>query len=335
MHVERHLLMEGSDGQEVLNPGAIAGEDGFGHLLPRVVRKPNFSRICHTIVKDGKVVQKIEPLLNPEKSYEKVGLEDSRITKIGNTYNLTCTAFDGITPRIELFQGNSIFDLKREGIVSPCITLGDAIKCVEDSPYYKSSLEELAKLHSKSLPVPNKDGVLFPEKIDGYYIMLQRIPNRIQLIKFQSPKDFSDSDYCETIFRDIEKHDLIGPKPGSMKVGAGAPPIKVGDKWLLLFHEVTPNDKKFVYTTEAALLDSDLKLIERTKEPLFKPEYSWEKIGTVNNVVFLTGAVPREDRIVGYYGGADRVIGCANITYKCLSELLPSLPKEQFIEIKA
>jgi predicted GH43/DUF377 family glycosyl hydrolase len=42
----------------------------------------------------------------------------------------------------------------------------------------------------------------------------------------------------------------------------------------------------------------------------------WEKIGNVNNVVFPTGAVLKEDTIFLYYGAADKCIACASFNLK-------------------
>ena len=56
--------------------------------------------------------------------------------------------------------------------------------------------------------------------------------------------------------------------------------------------------------------------------PLFKPEYSWELKGIVDNICFPTGAVINDDTLYVYYGAADEHIACASVS---LSELLKEL----------
>ena len=45
---------------------------------------------------DDKIIERdSEPLVYPTEKYEKKGIEDPRITKIGNTHYLLYTGFDG------------------------------------------------------------------------------------------------------------------------------------------------------------------------------------------------------------------------------------------------
>jgi predicted GH43/DUF377 family glycosyl hydrolase len=62
--------------------------------------------------------------------------------------------------------------------------------------------------------------------------------------------------------------------------------------------------------------------IARLPYPLFKPEFSWELKGEVNNVCFPTGAVVFDDTLYIYYGAADERIACASLS---LSDLLTEL----------
>ena len=52
------------------------------------------------------------------------------------------------------------------------------------------------------------------------------------------------------------------------------------------------------------------------------PEYEWELIGEVNNVVFPTGTALFGDTLFIYYGAADSLIACASVK---LSELVTEL----------
>jgi predicted GH43/DUF377 family glycosyl hydrolase len=93
------------------------------------------------------------------------------------------------------------------------------------------------------------------------------------------------------------------------KVGSAAPPIKVADNWLMIYHGVSRHGK---YRLGAALLGPDgTTLLARTADPIFEPVEKYEREGEVANVVFSCGAVVRDDTLFLYYGGADKVIGVA------------------------
>jgi predicted GH43/DUF377 family glycosyl hydrolase len=100
-------------------------------------------------------------------------------------------------------------------------------------------------------------------------------------------------------------------------------PIKTSEGWLVIYHGVSI-DK--VYSAGALLLDlkEPFKIIGRTKEPILKPETSYEKNGDVPNVVFPTGACILDDNLYVYYGGADKVCCVATIELDLLLEYLLS-----------
>ncbi len=158
----------------------------------------------------------------------------------------------------------------------------------------------------------NRNGVLFPRKINGKYIMLSR-----------------PSDNGHTTFGDIfisQSPDLIhwgehrwvmAPTSGwqSTKIGAGPIPIETPEGWLLFYHGVLTSCNGFVYSFGAALLDLEKpwKVIYRTAPYLLSPQTVYECIGDVPNVVFPCAALhdPDTDRIAIYYGGGDTVTALA------------------------
>jgi predicted GH43/DUF377 family glycosyl hydrolase len=99
----------------------------------------------------------------------------------------------------------------------------------------------------------------------------------------------------------------------SQKIGISATPIKTNKGWLLLYHGVSKFDHK--YRVGTILLDSNnpFKILRRSKYPILEPETQYEKNGIVNNVVFPCGAVVFEDKVMVYYGAADKAIGVAAI----------------------
>jgi beta-1,4-mannooligosaccharide/beta-1,4-mannosyl-N-acetylglucosamine phosphorylase len=158
----------------------------------------------------------------------------------------------------------------------------------------------------------NRNGVLFPRKINGKYVMLNR-----------------PSDNGHTPFGDIylsQSPDLIywgehrfvmSPVGGwqSTKVGAGPIPIETSEGWLLIYHGVLTSCNGFVYSAGAALLDLEQpwKVIYRTAPYLMSPQELYECVGDVPNVVFPCAALADAPtgRLAIYYGCADTVVGLA------------------------
>jgi len=72
------------------------------------------------------------------------------------------------------------------------------------------------------------------------------------------------------------------------------------------------------YCLGAALLDLDdpSKVLARQVEPILEPELDWEVNGYIPKVVFSCGQAEIGDRILVYYGGADTVIGVAELSKK-------------------
>ena len=102
------------------------------------------------------------------------------------------------------------------------------------------------------------------------------------------------------------------------KIGAGPPPVKTEEGWLLIYHGV---DENRVCRAGAALLDLEepWKVIACTPEPILEPEEEYERVGDVPNVVFPEGAVTIGDELLVFYGGADEVCCAASV---CLDELV-------------
>ena len=154
----------------------------------------------------------------------------------------------------------------------------------------------------------NRNGVLFPRKINGKYFLFSR-----------------PSDTGHTPFGNIfisESPDLVhwghhrfvmgnggqGWWQGT-KIGAGPTPIETREGWLLFYHGVSGTCNGFVYSIGASIHDINdpSKVLYRTRDYLLTPEKSYETTGFVPNVAFpcacLTDAA--SGRIAIYYGAAD------------------------------
>jgi len=158
----------------------------------------------------------------------------------------------------------------------------------------------------------NRNGVLFPRKINGYYAMLSR------------PSDtghtaFGDIFYSESpdmVYWGRHRH-VMSPSSfkesgwQSTKIGAGPVPIETSEGWLLFYHGVLTSCNGFVYSFGAALLDIDepWRIIARSCPYLLAPQNLYEVVGDVPNVVFPCASLADKDtgRIAIYYGCADTV----------------------------
>ena len=156
--------------------------------------------------------------------------------------------------------------------------------------------------------------MLFPEKINGRYVRLDRphsdiSPWAIWVTFSEDLKYWGDS---QVVMKPVTYH------WDEMKIGPGAPPIKTDKGWLNIYHGVYPTMDGSVYRLGVALheLDAPEKIIAVGDRWILTPEDPWELTGYVHNVVFSCAAVPEEDGTVKiYWGGADTVMcaGTANI----------------------
>jgi len=155
----------------------------------------------------------------------------------------------------------------------------------------------------------NRNGVLFPRKVNGEYLMLSR-PSDDGHTKF--------GDIFMSSSKDLEywgKHRHILERGYEWwcgtKVGAGPVPIETDLGWLLFFHGANLTCSGLVYSMGAVILDRDdpSKVLHRCSNFLLAPEKTYETSGYVPNVLFpvscLTDA--KTGRIAIYAGGADTV----------------------------
>jgi predicted GH43/DUF377 family glycosyl hydrolase len=112
---------------------------------------------------------------------------------------------------------------------------------------------------------------------------------------------------------------------GSLKLGAGTPPVRIAEGWMSLYHAVDVLDHraskpKLKYSAGIMIhdLEQPHKVIYRSPHPVLAPESENELRGIVDNVVFPTGIDPRPDlgprTFDFYYGMADWSIGAARMT---------------------
>ncbi|MCA0235110.1 MAG: glycoside hydrolase family 130 protein [Bacteroidetes bacterium] len=217
---------------------------------------------------------------------ETFGIEDSRVSLIGDTYHLTYTQVSENGVGVGLMRTRDWRHFSRDGMI---------------------------------IPPHNKDCALFEEKIGNKYFCLHR-PSGIDLggnfIWIASSPDLMHwgNHRC-----------IVQTREGwwdSARVGAGAAPIKTSEGWLEIYHGADAHHR---YCLGAVLLDLNDpgKVLARSHDPIFEPVAAYEQTGFFGNVVFTNGHLVDGDTITMYYGASDEVICGASLSVQqLLSELL-------------
>jgi beta-1,4-mannooligosaccharide/beta-1,4-mannosyl-N-acetylglucosamine phosphorylase len=163
----------------------------------------------------------------------------------------------------------------------------------------------------------NRNGVLFPRKIQGNYRILSRASDN-------GHTPFGDiflSESPDLVFWGKHRHVMERGGNGwwqGLKIGGGPAPIETSVGWLMFYHGVCNTCNGYVYSMGAAILDLEepSKVKYRCKNYLLTPEKPYEETGFVPNVVFPCATLqdPDTGRIAIYYGAADSYVALAFTT---------------------
>ncbi len=292
------------ESKAVFNPAAVL-ERGTVRILYRASSDDDTSTFGYAESKDGFTISKRlpDPVYVPRADFERKknpgnsGVEDPRITRIDDTYHMFYTAVDAEgPPRVAMTS------IKRKDFLT--------------TRFDRFSFPKLIS----PAGVDDKDACLFPEKIGGKFVVMHRIQPSID-INFLDNLDF------EGAHGTLTHNPFVFPRRGmwdSAKIGINSIPVRTDEGWLILYHGVSEYDH--AYRIGALLLDltHPEHVIGRSRHPIFEPKEPYEQIGVVPNVVFPCGAIIKGNRLIIYYGGADKVIGVASITLKKLLKQLLS-----------
>lgn len=222
------------------------------------------------------------PLIEACDKYSAFGVEDARITKIGDTYyiNFSAASDNGIV--VGLWSTANFKEFQKMGYI----------------------------FHPD-----NKDVVLFPERIGGLYYALHRPSGS----EYATPNIWIAS---SPDFIHWGDHRVVAKtRPGSWeseRIGAGIVPIRTEKGWLEIYHGADDHNR---YCLGVMLLDLEKpwKVISRYEQPLIEPEEPYETDGFFGNVVFSCGAVSENGVVHIYYGASDESMCLADVK---LEELL-------------
>ena len=176
-----------------------------------------------------------------------------------------------------------------------------------------TDFKKFVRIENPFLPF-NRNGVLFPRKINGKYMLLSR------------PSDSGHTPFGDIFLSESYDMEYWGHHRHVMgisynnwwegtKIGAGAVPIETSEGWLLIYHGVANTCNGFVYSIGGAILDIDepSKVIHRCSTYLLTPEEWYEERGFVPNVAFPCATLQDAEtgRMAIYYGCADSYVGLA------------------------
>jgi beta-1,4-mannooligosaccharide/beta-1,4-mannosyl-N-acetylglucosamine phosphorylase len=284
------------DVSSVFNPGGIQ----FGNKILLLLRVQNRGRETLTI-----------KATSDDGAHFSI---DDQPIKFSGMDNLDETIFHIYDPRITKIE-NTYFVMAAMDVVGKCL-LG--LFKTEDF----SSLEFLGIKGEGD----NRNGVLFPEKINGKYASFDR-PNKSLLeggvttgnaIWYSESDDLKKWDSKQLVMRGRLHY-------WDENIGAGPPPVKTHKGWLMVYHGISMHYQPI---SQAGVVLLDLaepwKVISRGRYNILEPREIWEMAGQVPNVVFPTGLIVDSmddsgftnpsSNIKLYYGAADTHIGLATST---------------------
>ncbi|OJV76742.1 MAG: glycosidase [Bacteroidia bacterium 44-10] len=293
----------GNDENHVIRLGLATSNDGF-----------NFKRVLD------------QPAFSPcENNYDAGCVEDPRIVKMGDEFYITY-AYRPFPPGQYWRFDHDVVNVPDCGSDTPMAlakNLGNTgLTITRDFIHYR----RLGRITSPVLD--DRDVILFPEKINGKYVLLHR-PKQYVGEKYgvNYPSiwiKFSD-DLLN--WEDKESHLLLTGIEGTWeeKIGGSTPPLKTEKGWLVIYHGVENGGRGF-YRVGALLLDVEnpLKIIAKAPDFILEPEFDYEMEGYYNGCVFPTGNVIVDDTLYVYYGGADKYVGVATCD---VNELIDSFVK--------
>ncbi len=325
------------EAEGVLNPGSGRGPDGQLYLLPRLAAGDNISRIglASVDIVDGTPtgVQRQGVVLAPDAGWEHspshAGVEDPRVTYLPSLgrFLMTYVAYGPFGPRPALATSTDLRNWTRLGPLHF---------------EYQESLDIDLNL------VTNKDVVFFPEPVPGpdgqmCYAALHRPTWDLEWILpgagVQLPAGTTDDrpgiwiSYVAVAdaVRDVRalthlgRHRLVAMPQfefEALKIGAGPPPLRIPEGWLLIHHGVSgvivpglDHQQGAHYDAGAMILSAvdPAQVLARTAVPLLTPVTDAETSGIVPNVVFPTAIEQIDGQSFVFYGMADWQIGVARL----------------------
>jgi predicted GH43/DUF377 family glycosyl hydrolase len=269
-------------------------------LLLRVEHRTGLSSLVVATSENGLTDWEIDPVrgLYPQSDTfeEHWGVEDPRITRVGDEYFVVYVGYSTAGPLVCLAKTRDFVKWERRGVLM--------------SP-------------------EDKDAALFPTTFGGRWALIHRPVSAMSGVGSHVWLSFSPD-----LRHWGDSRVLLAARRGGWwdanKVGLGPPPLLTKSGWLLCYHGVRITASGSIYRIGLALLDRDdpTKLLARGNEWVFGPHEPYEREGDVPDVVFPCGWVLRDDgdTLHLYYGAADSVVCVAEASLATLLDHLECHP---------
>lgn len=266
------------ESKDIFNPTTYADEEQI-YLLYRAEDSTGIgewngtSRIGMARSTDGfNFEREIAPILSPTEDYELPGgCEDPRVVKIGDTFYLTYTAYDGESARLALASSKgNLYNWEKHGLLFPQLEW-------------------------------SKAGAILPEPVDGKYwlyfgdtdVWAAHSEDLINWTLIEEP----------VLLRRPGQFDSRVVEPG--------PSPMMTDNGILLLYNGADDDLVYRSGQALFDLNDPTKLIARSDTPFLIPDVQLEQEGQIPNVVFIEGLVEFNDTWFLYFGMGDSGIGVA------------------------
>jgi len=273
----------GWEDKQVYNPGVVRLGDRI-HLLYTARGEDNITRMGYARLKNiDEVEERLPyPVFSPGEWFEPDGSEDPRLVAIED--------------RIFMLYAGKDKDMAR--VCESHISISNFEETMWTWSKHRLIMPIMVGIH-------NRNATYFPRRLDERLALLHR------------PVTLAQNIWLAFSYDRIHWYDhkeILKARPGywdDAKVGVAGPPIELEEGWLLIYHGVEA--KTWTYRLGCALLDREHPevVLERCEGPVLEPVEDYELSGSVSNAVFSCGAVVYENKLVMYYGAADKVIGVA------------------------
>lgn len=237
-----------------------------------------------------------EPIMTPAKEgifsrFEEQGVADPRITFLDGTFYIIYSAVSRNGHRLALAKTDDFKTIERIALISQ---------------------------------PDNHNGALFSEKIDGFYVRVER-PLEGGNIWISRSKD---------LIYWGKSRVLMTPRGSGFwdadRIGCAVPPIKIDQGWLLIYYGVRNTSGGPIFRLGTAILDKEnpTKVTGRSDIPILSPREYYERVGDSSNMVFSCGAIVEGEELMLYYGGANMGI---NLGTALISDIVAECLKKEEI----
>ena len=303
---------------QTFNPGVILLENKV-HFLYRAIGTDGISRLGYAVSNDGFVVD--ERLPHP--------VYEHKLTKpVFNYYSFASGGSFGGSEDPRLVRIN-----KEDRIYMTHTACDEGLRVALTSIKVQDFLQKRWKWETPKFISPpdevHKNWVIFPEKINGKYTILTSINPEIS-IEYLDDLEFKDNRCIESDYAGARRKNCWD----TCVRGAGPPPIKTNYGWLLFYHAIDERDPgKYKVGTMLLDLNDPTKILQRSQEPILEPVEIYENNGFKAGVVYVSGAVVKDGKLLVYYGAADNYIGVASADFNrfledITKEVRPKLEKK-------